>query len=260
MVWRMVDRADVVLEVVDARFPSICRSNRLERKVLEKEGVDLLIALNKSDLIPRELLNRWAEWFRDHEGIRAVGVSAKERLGTSRIRQEILRKSSKKSAIVAIVGFPNTGKSSLINTLKGRKSAPTAPVAGHTKALQKIRVSNSLMMFDTPGILPMQLPEKHKFLLGAIAISKLKDPIGAAISLYTQFEEINPGLVNGYYGIESTNPVDFLEDLARAKNRLISGGEPDIRTAALMFLKDHTRAKIPIYEDIENPLRYEEEY
>jgi len=258
IVWKMVDRADVVVEVVDARFPSICRSNRLEQKVKEMNDTKLLVALNKSDLIPRKLLNRWIDWFYQHEELRATGVSAKERLGTSRIRQEILKLTNKDSAVVAIVGFPNTGKSSLINTLKGRKSAPTAPVAGHTKAMQKIKVSRNLMMYDTPGVIPIQLPKKHQYLLGVMSLTKVKDPMGVAYLLYDVYEEMAPGKIAEYYGID-TVVYDFLEDLAIAKNRLISGGEPDIRTAALMFLKDHLRAEIPIYEEVDNPLRYQEE-
>ena len=63
MVWRMVDLSDVVVQVVDARFPSICRSNQLEKKLADLEDTGLLIALNKSDLIPKELLDKWIKWF-----------------------------------------------------------------------------------------------------------------------------------------------------------------------------------------------------
>jgi len=258
MVWKMVERADVVVEVVDARFPSICRSNRLEERVSQMPDTGLLIALNKTDLIPKELLDRWIKWFHKHEGLRATGVSAQQRLGTSRIRQEILKLTNKDTATVAIVGFPNTGKSSLINVLKGRKSAPTAPVAGHTRSYQKIKISRRLMMWDTPGVLPMKLPKKHMYLLGAISLTKVKDPMGVAYMLYDLYEELAPGEISKYYGID-TVVYDFLEDLAIAKNRLIAGGEPDLRMASLMFLKDHLRGEIPIYEDIDHPLRYQDE-
>ena len=59
ILWKMVDMADVVVQVVDARFPSICRSNRLEDKVREMENKNLLVVLNKTDLISREKLNQW---------------------------------------------------------------------------------------------------------------------------------------------------------------------------------------------------------
>ena len=71
ILWKMVDMADIVVQVVDARFPSICRSNRLEDKVREMENKNLLVVLNKTDLISREKLNQWIKWFADSEGIKS---------------------------------------------------------------------------------------------------------------------------------------------------------------------------------------------
>ena len=257
ILWKMVDMADVVVQVVDARFPSICRSNRLEDKVREMENKNLLVVLNKTDLISREKLNQWIKWFAESEGLKAVGVSAKERLGTSRIRQEILKLTNKDEATVAIVGFPNTGKSSLINVLKGRKSAPTAPVAGHTKTYQKVKVSRRLMMYDTPGVIPIQLPKKHQYLLGIMSLTKIKDPMGVAYDLYEQYEDLAPGKIREFYNID-TVIYDFLDDLAIAKNRLQKGGKPDKRTSALLFLNDHLKNAIPIFENVNSPLRYKD--
>ena len=89
-----------------------------------------------------------------------------------------------------------------------------------------------------------------------MSLTKIKDPIGVAYSLYEQYEEISPGAIAKYYNMD-TVIYDFLDDFAIANNRVIRGGEPDIRMAALMFLKDHMRGEIPIYEDIDNPLRFQ---
>ncbi len=253
IVYSLVDRSDVVLEVVDARFPSICRSSRLEEYVNSLDHCNLVIGINKTDLIPRDLLQQWLDWF-DERGMVAAGFSATQRLGTSRIRQVLLRASKRKTAVVAVVGFPNTGKSSLINTLRGKSAAGVAPIPGKTRGEQKIRVSNSLYMFDSPGIIPAQLPEKHHILLGLTSITKLKDPIYAAMILYGQAEELNPGAVASYYGIDPS-PSEFLKNLAIARNRYMKGGVPDERAAAIQFLTDHVRAKLPIYETPERALR-----
>ncbi len=255
IVWSMIDQSDVTLEVVDARFPSICRSNRLEQRVQEMESCNLLVALNKSDLIPKETLNEWIKWLKEEDGIRAVGVSATQRLGTSRMHKEILRSSPRKIANVAVVGLPNTGKSSLINRLKGKKSAPTAPIAGHTRGQQIVKVSNSIRMFDTPGVIPVKIPEKHKYLMGVIPITKLKDPIEVCEILLDLFEEISPGAISKYYGF-SYDVETFFEKLALEKNKLRKGGLPDERAAAIIFLRDHNRGRIPIHEKIGSPLRY----
>ncbi|MCY3411368.1 MAG: 50S ribosome-binding GTPase [Candidatus Heimdallarchaeota archaeon] len=254
IVWDMVDESDVVLEVVDARYPSICRSNRLEKRIMGMEKCNLLIALNKADLVPPEHLNEWINWLNDHENIKAIGVSATKRLSTSRLRAMILKQSRRKKANVAVVGLPNTGKSSLINALSGRKAASVAPISGHTKGQQKVNVSNSITMFDTPGIIPVRLPEMHKHLLGVIPITKLKDPIGAAYNLYLQFNEMKPGALASHYDVDNDQLL-FFENLAIKMNKLKKGGLPDERAAAIELLRDHIRGRIPIFEDINNPLR-----
>jgi ribosome biogenesis GTPase A len=255
IVWSMIDSSDVVLEVIDARFPSICRSNRLENKVSELPSTNLLIAINKADLVPRSHLEQWITWLREEEGLHAVGVSATQRLGTSRLQREILRASPRKKVKVAVVGLPNTGKSSLINRLRGRKAAPTAPIAGHTKGQQIVRVSNSITMLDTPGVIPVKLPKKHQYLMGLIPITKIKDPVEVGEDLITIFNELSPGVVAEHYGIQSVGEL-FFEELALKKNKLRKGGLPDERAAAVMFLRDHIRGNIPILENINSPLRF----
>lgn len=255
IVWEMIEGSDVVLEVVDARFPSICRSNRLEKSVMEMEKKSLLIALNKSDLVPRKHTDSWIKWLRENEGITAVPVSATKRLGTSIIRETILRSSRRKKAIVAVVGLPNTGKSSLINSLSGRKAASVAPISGHTKGKQTIKISRSITMYDTPGVIPVKLPRKHKTLLGLIPITKIKDPIWAALSLYDELTNLAPGVLQEHYDIQSSQS-DFLEKLAIKHNKVMKGGVPDEKFAAIILLKDHIRGKIPIYENVKSPLRY----
>lgn len=254
IVWDMIDESDVVLEVVDARYPSICRSNRLEKRVKSMDTCRLLIALNKSDLVSRDHIESWISWLNKHEGIKAVPISATKRLGTSRIRQDILKLTNKKKANVAVVGLPNTGKSSIINALSGRKAASVAPISGHTKGQQKVNISKSITMFDTPGVIPVRLPEIHKHLLGVIPITKIKDPIGAAYVLYQQFNELAPGKLADFYELDDDINF-FFERLALKKNKIIKGGKPDEKAAAIELLRDHIRGKIPIYEDVNSPLR-----
>lgn len=253
IVYSMIDNSDVTLEVVDARFPSICRSNQLERYVEAHENSNLLIALNKSDLIPREHLESWLTWFRER-GLNAVGVSAKERLGTQRLRKAILRTSNRKTAVVAVVGLPNTGKSSLINTLRGKNAAAVAPIPGKTRGEQKVKVSNSIRMFDTPGVVPIKLPEKHNILLALRPITKIPDIDLAAQLFLEQAEEISPGTVFEHYKVEG--PISmFLEQLAMAKNKVLKGNEPNITEAARILLRDHLKGEFSLYESPERPLR-----
>jgi ribosome biogenesis GTPase A len=156
--------------------------------------------------------------------------------------------------LVAVVGLPNTGKSSLINTLSGRAAAGVAPIPGKTRGEQKVKVSNSIRMFDTPGVIPVQLPEKHNILLGLTPITQIDDVEWAAGVLYEQSMELNPGLVASYYNVPE-NPKTFLDLLAESRKFLLKGGTPDTVAAARLFLADHVRAKFVIHEQVERPLR-----
>ncbi len=251
IVYNMIDNSDVTLEVIDARLPSICRSNQLEKYVNAHPQTNLLIALNKSDLVPREHTDAWLDWFRA-KGFYAVAVSAKKRLGTQILRKSILMTSKRKTALAAVVGLPNTGKSSLINALRGKSAAATAPIPGKTRGEQKVKVSNSIRMFDTPGVVPVKLPEKHNLLLGLTAITRIRDLEAAAMEFYEIANQLSPGVIEEYYGIDEE---DILEGIARKRNKIRKGGVPDVHEAARILLSDHVAGKFVIVESVERPLR-----
>jgi len=252
IVYKMIDNSDVVLEVIDARFPSICRSNQLEKYVNAHSNVNLLIALNKSDLVPREHTDAWIAWFKS-KGFHAVAVSAKKRLGTQILRKNILMTSRRKTALVAVVGFPNTGKSSLINALRGKSAAATAPIPGKTRGEQKVKVSNSIRMFDTPGVIPVKLPEKHNLLLGLTAITRIRDLEAAALEFYDIANKLSPGVIEQHYALEDGE--DILENIALKHNKVQKKGVPNTYEAARILLSDHVAGKFVLRESVERPLR-----
>ena len=90
MVWKLVNQSDAVLEVVDARFPSLCRTLSVESAVKEAEK-PLIIVLNKSDLVPREVSKAWVDYLRTEQKLLTVAVSARFRLGTGILRRTITR-------------------------------------------------------------------------------------------------------------------------------------------------------------------------
>lgn len=252
IVWDVIGKSDVILEIVDSRFPSKCRSFNIEKQIIENPSKTLIIVLNKSDLIPKEIGEKWVRFFYDR-GIPAALVSAQERLGTSRLRKLIMRYAPKKRTgddiIIGVVGLPNTGKSSLINIFKGRSSAPTAPVPGHTKAMQLLRIGSKLLIYDTPGVVPSAIPFTDQLLLGIVRPEKLDDPVKAALILGTMIERIRKGVLKEHYGIDFNNSEEFFEKLAIKRNRLRKGGEPDVETIARQFLMDHIKGKIRIFEE-----------
>jgi ribosome biogenesis GTPase A len=184
MVREMIRGSDVVVEVIDARFPNLSRTKKYENMVKRDRSKKLLIAMNKVDLVPNNIVQKWKSIL-EKEGIKVIATSARERLSTSVLRNSIISSVRKDFFYITacFIGLPNTGKSSLINILKGRSSAPVAPVPGYTRALQVLRITTRLRIFDTPGVIPAKLSLADQVLLGLIRPEKLPDYQKAAWAL-----------------------------------------------------------------------------
>ena len=229
---QILKEVNVVVEVLDARFPNETR-NKLLEKILRRKNKKLIRVINKIDLVPKKFLYKELSYFKD-----AIPVSVKERKGKKKLLDKI--KSETIGEIrVGIVGYPNVGKSSLINYLKGKKSTKVSPIPGYTKAIQWIRVGK-IMFYDTPGVLPPQT-QKRMILLGAVDPSLFKDPIPAAHVVISKIKEVKPN----YFKEKTTEEV--LESIAKKYNFKKKGGILDIGRAARKLLNEWIRGKIKIY-------------
>src|SRR3989344_6289295 len=152
LILKILQDSDIILEVLDARFIEETRNLEIEEEI-KKQGKKLIYVLNKSDL----LLNQKEKKINlDY----SILVSCKERSDIKRLRDliKILSKKIKKSfgekIIVGIIGYPNTGKSSLINLLIGKSSAGVGSEAGFTRGIQKLRLDENILLLDSPGVIP----------------------------------------------------------------------------------------------------------
>ncbi|MHA1397148.1 MAG: GTPase [Candidatus Heimdallarchaeaceae archaeon] len=251
LVRKMIKGSEVVVEVIDARFPNLSRARKYENMVLRNRNKKLLIAMNKVDLVPDKVAKKWVKILKG-EKIDVIPTSARERLSTSILRNTIIGSVKKDLFYITacFIGLPNTGKSSLINILKGRSSAPVAPIPGHTRALQVLRITTRLRIFDTPGVIPVQLSLGDKILLGITRSEKLPDYVKAAWALVYRIDQLNPGIIKEIYNIEYDSPPEFLEKFAEQRHKRKKGGDLDLDTAALVFVNEHiNKAKIPVWED-----------
>ncbi len=210
----VIKEADVVLEVVDARFPEETRSRELE-KYAKKRGKKLIIVLNKCDLVKKSWCEEWKRRF-EAEGIPCVYISAKKRLGTRKLRKKIKEVCEKRPIVACVVGYPNVGKSSVINVLVGKGVAPTGGRAGVTRGSQLVRISRNLYIIDSPGILPPK-DKVLSILLG------LRNPEGEAAEIAGEILAKSMGI--------------SLEEYAKDRGFLLKGGEPDIHRAAIHLIK-----------------------
>ncbi|MHA1910815.1 MAG: GTPase [Candidatus Kariarchaeaceae archaeon] len=247
MVWKLVNQSDAILEVVDARFPSLCRTLSVE-SAIKDANKPLIIVLNKSDLVPREVSSAWVDYLRTKEKLLTVAVSSRYRLGTGILRRTITR-SVKGNVIISVVGLPNTGKSSLINILKGRSSAPTAPIPGYTRALQILRITKRIKVYDTPGVIPSKISNSLQLLLSVQNPHKLNEPEYDIEYFIQAAEKVAPGALAEHYKLSVEDPTFFLEELAKKRGRLMKGGKLNLRQAAVDLMTDHMNGVIStLYE------------
>lgn len=245
IVHKLVEMAKIILEVTDARFPQKTRCTRLERLVT-KQGKKLVLCLNKADLVPRTVVEKWKKKLAREYPV--VYTSARDRLGTRILRRVLQQMCRGQKCVVGVAGFPNTGKSSIINVLKGHHSAPTAATPGWTKHSQLYRLTETMMLYDSPGVLPFEGSLEDHALYGGFPIEKLEDPLGLALKLLEKVHTERPDALLSQYQI-STSGEQFLADFARMRGRLLPGAVPNIEQVAKEILREFVDGKLIYWED-----------
>ncbi len=239
----LIRRSDYILEVVDARFPEWSRNVKLEKLIL-KEGRRFILVFNKVDLIKRDSIKHLRAKYRD-----AFFVAAPKKYGLSELRKFLKIESKKKEIAVGIVGYPNTGKSSIINALKGKHSAPTSPVAGFTRGVIKIRISENVLLWDTPGVVPFGEDELRLVLLGAKNPEQLEDPESVALKIISKVLQEMPESIFARYKIEADeDPQVLLERIAIFSGCIKKGGVADTQRAAKLVIHDWQKDRLRTWE------------
>lgn len=236
VVKRIIHEANIVVEVLDARFPEETRNLEIEQKV-RAQGKKIIYVLNKCDLVPKNELEQEKKKLYP-----CVFVSSKNREGTSILRRTIIFTADRPDIKVGVLGYPNTGKSSLINALKGHRSAKVSPLSGFTKHSQWVRIDKRILLIDSPGVIPFGEKSHLKHvMISATDYSKVEDPDLVAMDLIALYK----GTIENFYGVETQeNPEKTLDAIAIKLNRLKKGGVPDLDAMARIIIKDWQKGKI----------------
>lgn len=246
IVLKLLETSDVIVEVLDARFPEETRNREIENMILKKKK-RLIFALNKSDLIDKD------KFVVPKDMKPFVFISCKKRVGSRALRDLIKREVRYREgkfnrAQVGIIGYPNTGKSSLINFLIGKSSAKTGYEAGFTKGLQKLRLSAKVLLMDTPGVIPRDkyshtdpLKVSQHVLVGARNYDRVKNPE----FIVSELVKTHSKPVKEYYKIDFGDNVEILlEELGKSRNFILKKGVIDEDRTARSILRDWQEGKI----------------
>lgn len=163
------------------------------------------------------------------------------------LRQFAKLHADKKEISVGFFGYPNTGKSSIINTLREKKVCNVAPIPGETKVWQYITLTRRIYLIDCPGVVrPSSSDSLTDIVLrGVIRVENIDHP---EEHIPAVLERVKREYLQRTYGIASwTDAEDFLTQVAQASGKLLKGGEPDLSTVAKMILTDWLRGKIPYF-------------
>jgi hypothetical protein len=263
---KIIETSDIILEILDARYIEETRNLTIEEQI-KKQNKKIIYVINKSDLIETKKLKEMIP-----TDLRPFSViSATSRIGAKTLRdtikrqaklvetptKKILRKYEVKTSkeeiekvTIGVIGYPNTGKSSVINLLIGKSSAGVGSDAGFTRGVQKLNLSKGIVLIDSPGVIPreeyshidMQAITRHTK-VGGRSYSQVKDPEIVIANIFTE----SPKVLQDYYKIDGENDSEiFIEKLGRQKGFLLKGGIVDTDKTARQILKDWQSGKIKI--------------
>ncbi|XP_065910056.1 guanine nucleotide-binding protein-like 3 homolog [Dysidea avara] len=272
---KVVDASDVILEVLDARDPLGCRCPQVEKAVLDAgSNKKLILVLNKIDLVPKEVVERWLKHLRNEfptVAFKSSTQSQSQHLSQKKfalssgpaslmkssacLGAEVLMKllgnycrniDVKTSITVGVVGLPNVGKSSVINSLKRRKTCTVGATPGVTKDVQEIQLDKHVKLLDSPGVIMSKTGDQASLILrNCIKLESLTDPVPAIEAILRRCNKLQ--IMEHYALPEFSTAQEFLCHLAQKTGKLKKGGIPDCTAAAKSLLHDWNTGRITFY-------------
>ena len=242
VIKEVIKISDVVLILLDARFIEKSRNEEVENQIKEL-GKKIIYVVNKIDLVDIEELKK-----------NPILFSCRTKQGRGDLREKIKIESKRglkgkefKIAHVGLVGYPNTGKSTLINLLVGRNAVTASSDSGYTQGMHKIRFAKNILILDSPGVIPSKEDNiesgaiKKQAEINARTASKVQNPEFVVHMLITE----NPGLLERYYKIPANGDAEILiEELGKRNHFILKKSLTDTDRTARRILKDWQEGKI----------------
>ncbi|KAI5171009.1 nuclear GTP-binding protein [Nematocida sp. LUAm3] len=268
-IHKLLKESDVIIQVLDARDPQGSRCPEIEKAVREKEK-KLIFLLNKIDLVPK---SNWMEWMLHLKNIcptlpfKASLQQQRSHLGQTEKTEHnacaygvkdlisLLKNYTRGgvSITVGVIGCPNVGKSSIINSLKRERACEVKNTPGVTRHLQTLILDKELRLIDSPGVIYKEGNRISNALRASVT------EIDAEEILSLVFEKVSREKISMLYGIEEpSSPENLLVLLAIKWGKLAKGGVPDTRTVSFMLLRDLQIGRIRFYTNIPKETQIQE--
>ena len=248
---KVIDASDVLCEILDARDPLGTRCSYLEYFVKKNcPHKHIIYILNKCDLVPIYVTAAYIKHLSKFYPTIAFHASITNPFGKPALFQ-ILRQfdalhKDKKNISVGFVGYPNVGKSSVINSLKKTKCCKAAPIPGETKVWQYISLTKRIYLIDCPGVVYEEgQSEIDKVLKNVVRAEKIEEPM---IFVQGILDRVKPEILQKIYKVDTwVDCEDFVKQCAKKYGKLVKGGDPDYKATAKIILLDWQKGKIPYY-------------
>jgi len=266
LIKRIITESDVVLEILDARLVELSRNEELE-KMISEVGRPFIYVINKSDLVNRDKLE--GQILNLKEKAPVIFVSYRNKMSYKILLSEIKKmfekygkrevierkvgdpklrfREAKADIVVGILGYPNVGKSSIINGLTHKKKMKVSKKAGTTHGIHWINLGDDIKLIDSPGVIPLNKEDDVRYgLIGARDNESLRHPEVVSHAIIKMFLKNNKKKFERFYDItiddeeevEGSDTYSIIEKIANKRRFLLKGGVPDENRANTLIIRD----------------------
>jgi nuclear GTP-binding protein len=260
--YKVIDSSDVIVMVLDARDPLGTMCSHAEHHITKNcKKKHIIYVLNKVDLIPTSVSSQWIKFLSAKHPTIAYKADLAKPFGRQGL-MNLLRQfenfhKDKKTISVGFIGYPNVGKSSVINSLKKKTACKSAPIPGETKVWQYVSLTQKMYLIDCPGVVYSTENDTQNdiVLKGVVRAERIRDP---DFFIQPILERVDRKVIKTIYKIDKFNDAeDFLTQLAIKTGKMRKKAEPDVETVARMVITDFQFGRLPHYT---YPPSYEKNY
>ncbi|XP_024602096.1 guanine nucleotide-binding protein-like 3 isoform X1 [Neophocaena asiaeorientalis asiaeorientalis] len=261
---KVIEASDVVLEVLDARDPLGCRCPQVEEAIVKGGQKKLVLVLNKSDLVPKENLENWLSYltkelptvvFKASTNLKDKGKRIKVKKKAAPFKSEVcvgkeglwkllggFQETYGKAIHVGVIGFPNVGKSSIINSLKQERICNVGVSMGLTRYMQVVPLDKQITIIDSPSFIVSPLNSAIALALRSPASIEVVKPMEAASTILSHADARQ--VVLKFTVPDFKNSLEFFTSFAQRRGLHQKGGSPNVEGAAKLLWSEWTGASL----------------